>query len=1498
MVFDKISTISSYLTDEVPLWNTYRQTRYGSVSEITYQNYIKLNSLYDDYKSLELDEKTKFVIGAAIYVLYECGFEFNSFYEILDEGTEKKEKDEFSHSNIGTKNKWELKDCLEKFIKANFPKIDSGDSYEISKVALFNALEKLNWNLKNDDDYNFDYKNRQLQTIKNQIRPIFLFYFYRSSDNFEKFFWKDLNNLLLNEFSVKNRRNFFGESVERKYLNDWDFLEERFSKNECLELINLFDSHNIKKDDWSSLKSEKFIEEVDTLKKSLEKFFCNETALEEPDFEKLFSMFLSKFDENAGFCALVFSFMENLSYEKLESYFPPKDKKIWKEDAEIYLEIEEEDKKNSDEQKDDWFTAHFKATLPDECINHDVSKNLEAMSNERIALLTKFFFFAIWKFLECSNINAETDDDYEIIKNLKKNFLTRCKSGEWKTQENLKDILNKIAKICKIAKENPFSQIDFYSLNKSSHFKSNQPFLLSFYNFVRFSKVQRIATLNQLDFIDTYTDKIYHIDSKTYKPQCNFSKITELDCGFGEKLYKPLPFEGVYYPRPFKFKLWQHTDRFNLLKNPEKLDFVKNRNFVDFDLLSKEQKNKASREINRSTNKNNLYNHYFYSIDRNMMTHFSIHKSIEIILQDSEKLLEALFDVGEYFENLSDEFKNLKNIRFLRKKFERIESIIKSEKSDGLYSEKGEIKSNFDLKEDFGIEFYNQVQSFFEEIYVSDDNLINQESFGLWIYMLYITFSLAFEDAKTTTEETVDFAISDEELEKASHFMPENSEKNVIAYHRYFYQLREICESKNLKKWEILPSSIIAKLHNGDFDSVPKYVKKMNGVMEAARFIFECKSKVSKNPDFSQIAKAEWKETAKDNNLNKTLSELSLRNKYSSLSYEKIITVNGIRQKIFSSKYRNFKVELSAVLNKETDEFEIYIGKKTSASQVPVFSFTRFKWNIQSEKVMPSFGVLNKIEIDKTIIRLIDNFIKSFVENYFSKVDFIKIEETATEKNITLEELSNKITEFEKNRKTKIQNEIDKICNERKSKNDYEIHKEKLDELYDKQRFWFDSYFLNGNEYCESFIRLSVKGFEFQLVLSEDKKTILVFKYKSYRDSFKDDTPLFTIPVSAYEILFDFSFEFLKALYDEKNEINYDSELPEMNEIKKAHSQHLAMEYQEYLKNNRKSKYEGQAFWGTYCSFDWNREKEKLNPQDEVDYLELDLKYAIERMFSDERSKYDSVSYNIRTMKEKGEISRTRHCCTDEGSKDIEFKYKIEGYKLDIWSHFENENENQNFAGSIGNFVLISPTADGSSLNMKLLQYNYGYFENCDDSDIISTVKIPACQYRKIFVFERKLREYWEKNHKSYYIEIEHTNDFGGTWIEKKNNFDEQKRGFEEVASQVFGSEYDSSVKFTPLEFYKTMNFLEIKKATPYCFTEKKEVNGIKQILLSTGLELFNFTFALIPVNFNTEIEVYFESKKSESDKPFFKFDKNCVDSILKFLGGIVYRQLEIANAQ
>lgn len=1458
MVFDKISTISSFLTDEVSLWNTYRKTRYGSVSEITYQNYIKLNSLYADYKSYELDEKTKFVIGAAIYVLYEYGFEFNSFYEILDEGAEEKEKDEFFHSNIGTKNKWELKDYLKKFIKENFSEINLGDSYEISKVALFNALEKLNWNLKNDDDYNFDYKNRQLQTIKNQIRPLFLFYFYRSSDNFEKFFWTDLNNLLVNEFSIKNRRNFFGESVERKYLKDYEFLEERFSKSECLELINLFDNHNCKKDDSFSFGSEKYIEEVSILKNALEKFFCNETALEEPDFEKLFSMFLSKFDENAGFCALIFSFMENLSYEKLESYFPSKDRKAWKEDAEIYLEIEEENKKNSDVQKDDWFTAHFKATLPDECIKHDVSKNLEAVSNERIALLTKFFFFAIWKFLECSNINAETDEDCEIFKNLKKNFLTLCRNGDWKKQEKLKGILNKIAKICRIAKENPFSQIDFYSLNKSSHFKSNQPFLLSFYNFVRFSKVQRIATLNQLDFIDTYTDKIYHIDSKTYKPQCNFEKITELDCGFGEILYKPLPFEGAYYPRPFKFKLWQHTDRFNLLKNPEKLDFIKDRNFVDFDLLSKEQKNKALRDINRSINKNNLYNHYFYSIDRNMMTHFSIHKSIEIILQDSEKLLEALFDVGEYFENLSDEFKKLKNIRFLRKKFERIESIIKSEKSDGLYNEKGEVKSNFDLKEDFGVEFYNQVQDFFEKIYVSDDNLINQESFGLWIYMLYITFSLATEDAKISTEETADFAISDEEIEKASHFMPENSEKNVTAYYRYFYQLREICESKNLKKWEILPSSIIAKLHNGDFDSVPKYVKKMNGVMEDARFIFDCKSKVSKNPDFSQIAKAEWKETAKDNNLNKTLSELSLkeRYRYSSWSYEKIqhdekiITVNGIKQKVFSNKYLNFKVELSAVLNEETDEFEIYIGKKTSASQNPVFSFTRFRQYIQSEEVMPPFGVLNKIEIDKTIISLIDNFIKSFVENYFSKVDFIKIEETATEKNFTLEELSNKITEFEKNRKTKIQNEIDKIWNKRKSKNDYEIYKEKLSELYDKQRFCLDSYFLNGNEYCESFIRLSVlnhsysTGFEFQLVLSEDKKTILVFKYKSYRDSFKDDKPLFTIPVSAYEILFDFSFEFLKALYDEKNEINYDSEISEIEEIKEAHSQHLAMEYQEYLKNNRK--------------------KEKLNPQDEVDYLELDLKYAIERMFSDERSNYDSVSYDIRTMKEKGEI----------------------------------ENENKNFAYSIGNFVFISPTADGISLNMKLLQYNYVYSENCDDSDIISTVKIPACQYKKLFVFKRKLRDYWEKNHKSYYIEIEHTNDFGETWIEKKDNFDEQKRVFEEIASQVFGTEYDSSVKFTPLEFYETMKLIEIKKATPYCFTEKKEINGIKQILLSTGLELFNFTFALIPINFNTEIEVYFESKKSESDKPLFKFNKDCIDYILKFLGGIVFRQLEIANAQ
>lgn len=54
----------------------------------------------------------------------------------------------------------------------------------------------------------------------------------------------------------------------------------------------------------------------------------------------------------------------------------------------------------------------------------------------------------------------------------------------------------------------------------------------------------------------------------------------------------------------------------------------------------------------RNLNKSCIENHFFYSADRNMETHFSLHHAVEAVLEKPKRVLYALYDIKQYLERI------------------------------------------------------------------------------------------------------------------------------------------------------------------------------------------------------------------------------------------------------------------------------------------------------------------------------------------------------------------------------------------------------------------------------------------------------------------------------------------------------------------------------------------------------------------------------------------------------------------------------------------------------------------------------------------------------------------------------------------------------------------------------------------------------------------------------------------------------------------------------
>ena len=89
----------------------------------------------------------------------------------------------------------------------------------------------------------------------------------------------------------------------------------------------------------------------------------------------------------------------------------------------------------------------------------------------------------------------------------------------------------------------------------------------------------------------------------------------------------------------FAFKLW----------------FDSEREYEDLSRLEQSAKDERQEEINRNLNKSCIENHFFYSADRNMETHFSLHHSVAAVLEKPKRLLYALYDIKQYLERIKEQ---------------------------------------------------------------------------------------------------------------------------------------------------------------------------------------------------------------------------------------------------------------------------------------------------------------------------------------------------------------------------------------------------------------------------------------------------------------------------------------------------------------------------------------------------------------------------------------------------------------------------------------------------------------------------------------------------------------------------------------------------------------------------------------------------------------------------------------------------------------------------
>lgn len=730
-----------------------------------------------------------------------------------------------------------------------------------------------------------------------------LFDFFRNDT--DRFF-TNLNNLILNKMHEKVIYHFlyrFAEDenslrAENAKNEKKDFLPAELSSEEMLLIFKLFSHFNEKPYEFGSYKSyddptRYYVHKVEIIEWFYRDFFAGllhnplfpdeknpfENTKKEPSFSDAVSFFADKIEKYPAFAILLEKSTSRLSIGELQFYFPCKQKNEMLNDWRIFEKLLAPKFESGNFSR---LEAMVYSSLASNSFRND-TQDKKSLSNKKMKLLQKIFVASLWRYIinyEEGRRNGESliDDKQSFGYKETVDFIfLRIKDGTCFSSENFAKMLNLISKFNFLNKENPFTKVDFAALNKSLYFESNEAILHLYYTLSHFWDFDscRNVILEMFDFVREAQLRILPIkeDLKNkgkwfskFLPE-NAKKIRELDVGFTLPfLYQlAVPYNAgpdCFIKRPdFTFRLWSESKQ-KFDKNG------KNQNWYKFNKLC-------------------LSTHFFHSADRNMETHFCTHHVLSKVMRESKTLLQILHDAGEYLNKIEDcQFENCLGVKFLKEKYEFITSNImliagqQRNSFDALFGTDGKLKLDFDLREDFGEEFYNTVENFLSIMLTAQSDWFISYRFEVLAYLIYITISLVKEDSDSTEDEMLDFEVNPEDRErwkKTVDFQNKMPEKHNIvyvggydasdAYNPYSIfaaQFANDIKSENFEQFSKLPVSAKIHLYNGEFEKLPKYIQQMSVVIEDAKKLLTLR-KISRDwenyrESYKKIVVSRWNE--------------------------------------------------------------------------------------------------------------------------------------------------------------------------------------------------------------------------------------------------------------------------------------------------------------------------------------------------------------------------------------------------------------------------------------------------------------------------------------------------------------------------------------------------------------------------------------------------------------------------------------------------------------
>lgn len=1234
-------------------------------------------------------------------------------------------------------------------------------------------------------------------------------------------------------------------------------------------------------------------------------------------FKDAFESLEDKITEFPALTLLLERASRHLTFTELQQYFPCIHESEISHNADIYRSLKYNRIENG--AKYSMFEAQYLNDLPERCFKYDVEDS-RPFSNTRMKLLQTMFLGALWELLCTQSYirSGENSEQQECKKLL--DILFRSFSPNNSAAEYAAGVLNRLIALCCIKTEMLFDTVDFTALNKSSYFTSNEALLHLYYTVTHFLTNKKYSLLEQLDFTAEMQHRILPLfpkdekkekrdkrrksDSEEIKKEKrladNLDFLKRLDCGFSFPfLWQPVVSFGQTWSnefslvRPdFTFRLW--FDSLSESYNPST------------------QKEYTDEQKYRNLNKSCIENHFFYSADRNMETHFSLHHAVGAVLEKPKRLLYALYDIKQYLERIKEQQPSDSiAVPFLQQKLEHIFSAIclilfpeSSDKSwDDVFDSDGiileDVAITFDLLEDFGKEFYTTVKEFLKIMFTGQSDWMEELDFELLIYLIYITLHFAKLDADRTDDTPLIFNCTEDEQKrwqktvdfvKACQKNRHSSQLRSLLPHPYsvlHYQLSDNIQSKNIKQWQALPQSTIIHLHNGNFEKLPQYVRNMHGIIDDARQLLELKS-IETNESiiresYKRIITERWNTFARKK-FRKTWQDLRLlgSNDYSyecsfhnhwlcDENYQKHIEIDTFKQKVFYVWCYHVKCQMAFALSDDGLRIELFLGVKSKNNLTPIYSVTADCDSLERS----FFGSKEPLKI---IFEKMQDYLNperypfrvhSYSYRNSEEYDCIeKLRERKSKTDAMLKILCRNIvqecsTDFFKNDvsfSTAVKSKtIDDLC---KELNDCFSLLRQKEENWEKPN-WYSKKPDDLENYPKDQILVSSGStidypeIQFGIVLSDDGTRMEVY-FELYRTGEK---ALFTLPVNAYQRFCGFAYA--AHNYVKEKTLTYQSTEQEVAELKAFHTEVFKYCIEKIIEQ-RKEDFEliphKSGGIRRICPI-IGKPSENNTPLDKL-YNLLDPNASKDKFYS-----FNLNLSGILTTDKPEEIT------VPEKPRCVSYSFIIKNKDektIDGWSVFYIHTD-----------VLLKD--NNTELELCL------FFDEWDEQNkkIYNTFfTVPLAQYTLLPKFLYALYEYWTFNSNTYYEIIEK---------ERKPRKKEIAKIFTETARKIFGTgSKTESLTLKPEAFKERMGALEYPEwQIGSSYSEIIEVNGIPQLVLSTGIDAVHIQLAITLNASLTELEVYLDEKTDPDEKPLFVLNSTDYRLLASFFAELKAHQVE-----